>query len=55
MNKRNFCVGIGMGLIVGSAAAMAVHSRNRCPKSVLGRSLKTIGQVADSISDMMGW
>ncbi len=54
MNKRNFYVGMGMGLIVG-AAAMAMRSRKNTPKSVLGRTLKTIGEVSDSISDIMGW
>ena len=55
MNKRNFYVGMGMGLIVGGAAAVAMRSRKSCPKSVLGRTLKTIGEVCDSISDIMGW
>ena len=55
MNKRNFYVGMGMGLIVGGAAAMAMRSRKNTPKSVLGRTLKTIGEVSDSISDIMGW
>lgn len=55
MNKKNFYVGMGMGLIVGGAAAMAMQSKSRTPKSMLGRTLKTIGEVSDSISDMMGW
>ncbi len=55
MNKRNFYVGMGMGLIVGGAAAVAMRSRRNSPKSVLGRTLKTIGEVSDSISDIMGW
>ena len=55
MNKKNFIVGMGLGLIVGSSAAMAMHARRRCPRSVLGRTLKTVGEVAESVSDMMGW
>lgn len=55
MNKKNFIVGMGLGLIVGSTAAMAMHARHHCPRSVLGRTLKTVGEVAESVSDMMGW
>lgn len=55
MNKRNFYVGMGMGLIVVGTAAMVMRSKSRTPKSVLGRTLKTIGEVSDSISDIMGW
>lgn len=55
MKKNTFYVGMGMGLIVGGAAAMAIHAKKKCPKSVLGRALKTIGEVADSISDVMDW
>ena len=29
MNKKNFIVGMGLGLIVGSSAAMAMHARRR--------------------------
>ena len=31
MNKKNFIVGMGLGLIVGSTAAMAMHARHHCP------------------------
>ena len=55
MNKKNFLIGMSLGLIVGSTAAMAMHARRRCPRSVLGRTLKTVGEVADSISDVLGW
>lgn len=55
MNKKNFYVGMGMGLIVGVGAACAMRPKKRCVKSVVGRTLKTMGEVADSISDAMGW
>lgn len=55
MKKNTFYVGMGMGLIVGGAAAMAIRAKRNCPKSVLGRALKTVGEVADSLSDAMGW
>ncbi len=55
MNKKNFYVGMGMGLIVGGCAAYAMRPKKRCVKSVVGKTLKTMGEVADSISDAMGW
>ena len=29
MNKKNFIVGMWLGLIVGSTAAMSMHARHR--------------------------
>lgn len=55
MNKRNFCVGMGMGLIVGCIAFMTMKPKKRCVKSMVGKTLKTMGEVADSISEAMGW
>jgi len=55
MKKNTFYVGMGMGLLVGGAAAMTIRAKRNCPKSILGRALKTIGEVADSISDAMDW
>ena len=55
MKKRNFYVGMGMGLIVGGVAAMVMRPKKACMKSALGRTLKTLGEVADSVSDAMGW
>lgn len=55
MNKRNFYVGMGVGLFVGSSAAFAMRRKKHCAKSVMGRTLKTMGEVAESISDVMGW
>lgn len=55
MNKRNFYVGMGMGLIAGCIASMAMKPKKRCVKSMVGKTLKTMGEVADSISEAMGW
>ena len=55
MIKRNFFVGMGVGLLVGSSAAFAMHRKKHCAKSVMGRTLKTMGEVAESISDAMDW
>ena len=55
MNKRNFYVGMGMGLMVGGCVVYAMRPRKSGVKSVLGRTIKTMGEVADSVSELMGW
>ena len=55
MNKRNFYVGMGMGLMVGGCAVYAMRPKKNGVKSVLGRTIKTMGEVADSVSELMGW
>mgnify|MGYP007070351157 CR=1 FL=1 len=55
MNKRNFYVGMGMGLVVGSAAVYAMRPKKNGVKTMVGRTLKTMGEVADSVSDLLGW
>lgn len=56
MNKKNFCVGVGIGLLACGCAMIAAKPRKKCcTKSALGRALKTMSEVADSISDTMGW
>lgn len=54
MNKRNFIVGMGMGLMVGGCAVYAMRPKKNV-KTVLGRTIRTMGEVADSVSDLMGW
>ena len=56
MKKNNFYIGMGMGLVVGSCAGLAMSSKKQPrAKSALGRTLKNVGEVVDSISGAMGW
>ena len=55
MNKRNFYVGMGMGLMVGSAAVFAMRPKKNGVRTVIGKTLKIMGEVADSVSELMGW
>ncbi|MBQ2960910.1 MAG: hypothetical protein IJE09_06790 [Oscillospiraceae bacterium] len=56
MSKSNFYLGMGMGLVVGSCAGLAMRGKKqRCAKNALGRTLKNVGEVVDSISGAMGW
>ena len=55
MNKRNFYVGMGMGLVVGGCAMYAIRPKQSGVRTVVGRTLKTMGEVADSVSELLGW
>ena len=45
-----------MGLVVGSCAGLAMRGKKHpCAKNALGRTLKNVGEVVDSISGAMGW
>ena len=54
---------MGIGLLVGSAIGMSVcstgssNSYSKCchrPKSMLGKALKAMGEVAENIGDVFG-
>ncbi len=56
MNKKNMYIGVGLGALACGAAAMMLkpHKKHKM-KSSVGKALKTMGDVAESISDTMGW
>ena len=49
MDNRKFLLGMGAGLMVGGAAAAAMGAKKRHTKTGVGKTLKTMGQVVDSI------
>ena len=55
MNKRNFYVGMGLGLAVGGAAMLVMRPKKRGMQTMVGRTLKTMGEAADAVSDLLGW
>lgn len=55
MNKTNFMVGMGMGLMVGMGAGFMLRPKKSSLGSVVGKTLKSMGEVADTISDSLGW
>ena len=56
MNKKNFLIGMSLGAAAIGTAAMAMKPRKkRKMKTAMGKALKTMGEMADSISDSMGW
>lgn len=50
MEKKQFLLGMGAGLMVGGAAAMAMGAKKKTAKTGVGRTLKTMGQVVDSVA-----
>lgn len=56
MKKSKFLVGMGVGVTVGSLAGMAMSGpgNKRSPKNVVGKTLKTMGEVVDAVSSSMG-
>ena len=56
MNRKNFYVGMGMGVVACGCAVLAFRPRKkRAITSAVGRALMTMSEVADSISETMGW
>ena len=51
----NLVVNTFMGLAVGGLTAAAMKPKKRSMKSAFGRTLKTMGEVVDTISETMGW
>ena len=54
MNCKHFITGMGMGIVAGSAIGMLVNPRNhRSGKSMVGRCLKSMGEVIDNVTDVL--
>lgn len=49
MHKTNFLVGMGIGVTVGSAAVIGLTSNKKASKNLVGKTLKTMGEVADAV------
>ena len=54
MHKMNFLVGMGIGVTVGSIAVASLTSGKKASKNVVGKTLKTMGEVVDAVSSSMG-
>jgi hypothetical protein len=51
----NFAKGVGLGILVGSAIGMAVAAPKKNGKKMVGKALRSVGEVIESINDAMGW
>lgn len=57
MNSMNFAKGMGVGLVVGSAIGLAVAapaSKKPAKRNVIGRALRTMGDIVENIGDSIG-
>ena len=56
MERKDLYMGMGMGIAASALGAMLLRPRrNRKVKSAMGKALRTMSEVADSVSDAMGW
>jgi len=54
MENTQFMRGIGVGVAVGAALAVAMRPRHKSVKSTAGKAIKAVGEVVENISDAMG-
>ena len=54
MTKMNFAGGTGVGILVGSAVAMAMPRRRMTRKKAIGKALRTVGSVIENVSEAIG-
>ncbi len=55
MNNMNFLKGMGIGLMIGAAATAGMTikpKKKHC--NMIGKALKSMGEVIDGIADSMG-
>ena len=52
MNKMSFFKGMGIGVVVGAAAGMIAMPKKS--KMTVGRALRSVGDVVDSVVSAIG-
>ena len=51
----NLVKGVGIGMALGAAAGMMLKPQKKSGKRMVSDAMKSIGDMAESISDFMGW
>ena len=51
----NIVKGVGIGMALGAAAGMMLKPQKKSGKRMVSDAMKSIGDMAESISDYMGW
>lgn len=54
MNSMSFVKGMGAGLIVGACVGMSLCADKKTCKRKLGKTVKNIGEVIESVTDSLG-
>lgn len=55
IENSNFYKGIGVGIMVGSAVGMAVKTTRPESKNAWGKTLKSMGEVVENVSSVLGF
>jgi len=55
MNKKNFYVGLGMGIAACGLVSMIFKPRKRHARSAVAKALMQMSEIADSVCDNMPW
>jgi len=54
MDNSNFLKGIGVGMVVGSAVGMMMHSGKQENKNAWAKAIKSMGEVVENVSGVLG-
>ncbi|MDD6189485.1 MAG: hypothetical protein PUB32_07915 [Clostridiales bacterium] len=54
MYGRSFAMGVGIGLAAGALLSVAMMPKKKTLKCGSGKMMKTIGDIIDNISGMIG-
>ena len=54
MDNSNFLKGLGVGMVVGSAISMAMQSGKKEDKNAWGKAIKSMGEVVENVSGVLG-
>ena len=51
----NVVKGVGIGMALGAAAGMMLKPQKKTGKRIVSDAIKAVGDMAESVSDFMGW
>ena len=54
MSSMDFAKGMGLGLGFGMTAGLAMQKKKKTGRSMVGKTAKAVGDVADYVSDLLG-
>lgn len=55
MNHHLFLGGVGLGMLAGAALSMAIAPKKKDLKRTARKAMRTMGDLAEDLSDTMGF
>jgi len=55
MSHRGFFKGVGAGLLIGTVLGMSCMPDKKRGKRMLGKAIKSVGEVIQDVTDAIGW